>query len=338
MFAESLRDGEMTNRKPQRAPHRGRWFALAALAIAFASAAADEYPSHPIRLLVGFSAGGGLDISCRHWAQRLSARIGQPVIVENRPGASGELAVKQAMMSKPDGYTLVCLSGSNTISSSKPNPPFDIRNDVTPVIQMTRFTFALYVNPLLPVKTVAELIAYAKARPGALNYGSVGTGSTTHLAFEVLKLNTGMDIVHVPFKGTAQTAAAVMAGDIQVGLDAIAAVKSQFDAGRLRPLAVVSAKRTPPMPSLVGMEEAGVAGVDINSFSGVAAPTKTPHPVVDLLNRHLNAILEEPETRAMFVAQGYEPAGGSPEDFHRVLAAEVTTWSRVIRGADIKFE
>jgi tripartite-type tricarboxylate transporter receptor subunit TctC len=319
---------------------RKRWIACVVVAIALvsATAAADEYPTHPIRLLVGFSAGGGLDISCRHWAQRLSTRIGQQVIVENRPGASGELAVKQAMASKPDGYTLVCLSGSNTISSSKPNPPFDIVNDVAPVIQMTRFTFALYVNPQVPVKSVAELITYAKARPGQLNYASVGTGSTPHLAFELIKLHTGMDIVHVPFKGTAQTASAVMAGDIQVGLDAIAAVKGHFDSGRLRPLAVISAKRTPSLPSLVGMEEAGVAGIDISAFSGVAAPAKTPRPVIDLLNRHLNSILQEPETRTTFLAQGYEPAGGTAEDFHRVLAEEVATWSRIVRVADIRFE
>jgi tripartite-type tricarboxylate transporter receptor subunit TctC len=322
------------------ARRRSRWVACAAAALSIISGAvaADEYPTHPIKLLVGFSAGGGLDISCRHWAQRLSTRIGQQVIVENRPGASGELSVKQAMASKPDGYTLVCLSGSNTISSAKPSPPFDIVNDIAPVIQMTRFTFVLYVNPSLPVTTVAELIAYAKARPGQLNYGSVGMGSTPHLAFEVLKLQTGMDIVHVPFKGTAQTASAVMAGDIQVGLDAIAAVKVYFDSGRLRPLAVISAKRTPALANIVGMEEAGVAGIDIGAFSGVTAPAKTPRPIIDLLNRHLNAILEEPETRAMFLAQGYEPAGGTPEDFQRTLAKEVATWSRIIRAADIRFD
>jgi tripartite-type tricarboxylate transporter receptor subunit TctC len=323
-----------------RASRLSRWAAACAMAMTIASggAAADEFPTHPIRLLVGFSAGGGLDISCRHWAQRLSARIGQPVIVENRPGASGELAVKQAMASKPDGYTLVCLSGSNTISSAKPNAPFDIRTDVAPVIQMTHFTFVLYVNPALPVKSFAELVAYAKARPGQLNYGSVGTGSTPHLAFEFLKLHTGMDVVHVPFKGTAQTATAVIAGDIQIGLDAIAAVKPHFDTGRLRPLAVVSARRTPSLPNVAGMAEAGVAGVDIGSFSGVAAPAKTPRPIVDLLNRHFNAILEEQETRSMFVVQGYEPAGGSPDDFQRVLAAEVVMWSGVIRAADVRFE
>jgi tripartite-type tricarboxylate transporter receptor subunit TctC len=194
------------------------------------------------------------------------------------------------------------------------------------------------VNPSLPVKSVRELIAYAKAHPGQLNYGSVGVGSTTHLAFEELKLHTGMDIVHVPFKGTAQTAAATIAGDIQVGLDAIAAMKQHFEAGTLRPLAVVSAKRTPMLPSVVGMEEAGVAGVDIGSFSGVAAPAKTPQGIVDLLNRQFNAILREPETRAAFFAEGYEPAGGSPDDFRRTLARDVATWRRVIAAAHVKFE
>ena len=194
------------------------------------------------------------------------------------------------------------------------------------------------MNPSLPVKSVAELVAYAKANPGKLNYGSVGTGSTPHLAFEFLKQRTDMDVVHVPFKGTAQAAQAVIAGDVQVGLDAIAAVKGHFDAGTLRPLAVISAKRSPSLPNVPGMQEAGIAGVDIASFSGVAAPALTPRPVVELLNRNFNAILQEPETRALFFAQGYEPAGGSPEDFQRVLANDVATWSDVIRAANITFE
>jgi tripartite-type tricarboxylate transporter receptor subunit TctC len=317
----------------------GRIAGIALLAaLGCCGAAAADYPASPIKLLVGFSAGGGLDISCRHWAQRLSVRLGQPVIVENRPGASGELSIKQAMASKPDGYTLVCLSGSNTISSSKPDRPFDIRTDVAPVIQMTRFTFVLYVNPALPVKSVAELVAYAKANPGKLNYGSVGTGSTPHLAFEYFKHSTGIDVVHVPFKGTAQAAQAIIAGDVQVGLDAIAAIRGHFDAGTLRPLAVISAKRSPSLPSVPGMQEAGIAGVDIGSFSGVAAPAQTPRAIIELLNHHFNAILQEPETKALFFAQGYEPAGGSPEDFQRVLAKDVATWSEVIRAANVKFE
>jgi tripartite-type tricarboxylate transporter receptor subunit TctC len=312
--------------------------AVLALFLFATAAAGDDYPTQPIKLIVGFSPGGGLDISCRHWAQRVGARLGQPVVVENRPGASGEIAVKQAINARPDGYTLACLSGSNTISSAKPDAPFDIRSDVAPVIQMTHFTFVLYVNPKLPVKTLKELIAYSKANPGKLNYGSVGTGSTPHLAFEYLKMRTGLDAVHVPYKGTAQTAAAAIAGDIEVGLDAIAALKPHFDAGTLRPIAVVSAKRTPMLPDVPGMEESGAPGVDIGSFSGVAAPAKTPRTVVERLNREFNAVLAEPDTRTMFFAQGYEAAGGTPQDFARALAGDVAQWSGVIKAAKITFE
>ena len=326
------------SRRARNARIIGAIVAMTVAACTCDATAADDYPAHPIHLLVGFSPGGGLDISCRHWAERLSAKLAQPIVVENRPGASGELSVKQAIAAKPDGYTLVCLSGSNTISASKPNPPFDIRTDVEPVIQMTHFTFVLYVNASLPVKSFADLVAYAKAHPGQLNYASVGLGSTPHLMFEVLKLATGIDVVHVPFKGTSQSAAAVMAGDVQIGLDALAAVKGSFDAGRLRPLAVVSARRSPSLPNLPGMEELGVAGVDMGAFTGVAAPAKTPRPIVDLLNRHLNAVLQEPETRALFARQGYEVAGGTPEDFRRTLERDVATWSRVIRTANIRFE
>jgi len=329
---------KLTTPRAPRGLRRWHLLLLVVAACTFDATAADEYPARPIHLLVGFSPGGGLDISCRHWAQRLSARVGQPVIVENRPGASGELSVKQAMASKPDGYTLVCLSGSNTISASKPNPPFDIRTDLDPVIQMTRFTFVLYVNPSLPVKSLAELVAYAKAHPGRLNYGSVGLGSTPHLMMEVIRQHTGIDVVHVPFKGTAQAAAAVMAGDVQIGLDAASAVKGHFDAGQLRPLVVVSARRTPLLPNVPGLEEAGLPGLDMGAFSGVAAPAKTPRSIVDLLNRQLNEVLQEPETRALFASQGYEVAGGTPEDFRRTLARDVATWSRVIRDANVRFE
>ena len=311
---------------------------ILAIALIAPVAAAQDYPSQPIKLLVGFAPGGGLDISCRLWAQKLSARVGQPVVVENRPGASGELAVKQAITAKPDGYTLVCLSGSNPISSAKPNAPFDIRTEIAPVIQMNKFTFVLYMAPSLPIRTVPELIAYAKANPGKLNYASVGTGSTPHLAFEFLKMQTGMDIVHVPFKGTAQTSAAIIAGDVQVGLDAVAALRPHFDAGTLRPIGVVSAKRTSLLPAIPGMQESGVANVDIESFSGVGAPAGTPRAVVDMLNRHFNAILLEADVRAAFAAQGYEVGGGTADDFRRVLAADVDNWSRVIRAANVKFD
>ena len=315
-----------------------RGFALVLAAALATAALGAEYPSQPVKLIVGFSPGGGLDISCRHWAQRVGARLGQPVVVENRPGASGEIAVKQVMNARPDGYTLVCLSGSNTISSAKGAPPFDIRTDVTPIVQMTHFTFVLYVNPKVPAKTFAQLVAYSKAHPGKLNYGSVGTGSTPHLAFEYLKMQTGLDAVHVPYKGTAQTAAAAIAGDVDIGLDAIAALKPHFDAGTLRPIAVGSAKRTPMLPDVPGMQESGVSGVDFGSFSGVAAPAKTPSAIVELLNREFNAVLAEPETRPIFFSQGYEVAGGTPQEFARMLAEDVGRWSAVVKAAKITFD
>lgn len=193
---------------------------------------------------------------------------------ENRPGAASELAVRLLIASPADGYTMLCASASAGILSSKPNPPFDIRTDVAPVIQMTQFTFVLYVNRESPVKSVAELIAYAKARPGRLNYGSVGTGSTTNLAFELFKLTTGIDVVHVPFKGTAQTASAVIGGEIQIGLDGIAALKPHFESGRRRPVAVISAKRSQALPGVVGMQEAGIAGIDVITWTGVVAPAE----------------------------------------------------------------
>ena len=312
---------------------------VAAVAAAFVTAAfGQDFPTQPIKLLVGFSPGGGLDISCRHWAQRLSSRIGQQVVVENRPGAAGEIAVKQAIQAKPDGYTLVCLSGSNTISSSKPGAPFDIRTDVAPVIQMNKFTFVLYVNPKLPVKTLQELVAYSKANPGKLNYGSVGTGSTPHLSFEYLREKTGLSAVHVPYKGTAQTAAAAIAGDIDIGLDAIAAVKPHFDAGTLRPIAVVSAKRTPMLPNVPGMQESGVAGLDIESFSGIAAPAKTPPAVIERLTKQVKTIVDSDAYKKKVEEQGAFAAYMDPPALARFVDQETAAWAKVIKDGNIKAE
>ena len=312
--------------------------AAAALLLNAGAASAADYPSKPIRFLVGFSPGGGLDISCRYWAQKLIALTTQQVIVENRPGAASELAVRLLMASTADGYTMLCASASAGILSSKPNPPFDIRTDVAPVIQMTQFTFVLYVNRESPVKSVAELIAYAKARPGQLNYGSVGMGSTTHLAFELFKLTTGIDVVHIPFKGTAQTAAAMIGGEIQIGLDGIASLKPHFESGRLRPVAVISAKRSSALPDVVGMQEAGIAGINVITWTGVVAPAKTPKKLIDTLNAHFNTILKDTDVKTFFLSQGYETAGGTPGEFGRLLAEEVATWNNVIRVAKIQFD
>ncbi|MCC6535775.1 MAG: tripartite tricarboxylate transporter substrate binding protein [Burkholderiales bacterium] len=309
---------------------------LAGLLPVFAYGA--DYPARPIRLVVGFAPGGGLDMSCRYWGQKLTARTGQQVIVDNRPGAASELAVKLVIAAPADGHTLLCTSPSATILSSKPKPAFDIRSAVAPVIQMTQYSFAIYVNPALPVKSMKDLVAYARSRPGQLNYGSVGAGSTTNLAFELIKMATGIDIVHVPYKGTAQTTAAAIGGEIQVGLDAAAAVRPHFEAGRLRPIGVSTLRRSPAQPNLPAMEEAGIAGVNVVGWSGLTAPARTPGERVQALSAHFNAILKEDDVKAQFANLGYETAGGTPQDFGRLLADEVATWSKVIKAANIQFD
>ena len=301
-------------------------------------ALAADYPVKPIRFVAGFAAGGGLDISCRYWGQKLSAVLGQSVVVENRPGASSELAVKHVMSSPADGYTILCTSASAGISSAKLSPPFDLRTDLAPVIQMTQFTYAFYVSPKLPVKSIADLIAFAKARPGKTNYASVGIGSTPHLAFELFKLATGINITHIPFKGTSQASAAIMAGDVEFGLDGASSLKPHFESGRLQPLAVISARRAPALPDVMSMEDAGISGVDVISWTGLTAPAKTPRDIINLLNAQYNTILREPEVKAAFYKLGYETAGGSPEDMARLIAKEVEDWSRVIKIAKIQFD
>ncbi len=310
---------------------------LALMLSASSIAGAADYPVKPMRYVVGFAAGGGADISCRYWGQKLTAITGQPVTVDNRPGAASELAVKHVMAAPADGYTLLCTTASAGILSGKLRPPFDLRTDLAPVIQMTRFTFAFYASPNLPVKSIQELIAYAKSQPGKLNYSSVGLGSTPHLAMELFKSATGIDVVHVPFKGTAQAVTAVLTGEIQVGLDAAAALRGQFASGKLRPLAVISARRSPALPDVMGMEEAGVKGVDVIAWTGLTAPVKTPRDIIGTLNRHYNAILLEPEVKKNFFDQGYETGGGTPEDLGRLIAKEVSEWSKVIRDGNIDF-
>ena len=315
-----------------------RWIASVLLLLGNSGVAvAADYPVKPVRFVLGFAAGGAADLLCRYWGQKLMAVAGQPVIVENRPGAASELAVKNVMASPPDGYTALCTTASAGILSGKLNPPFDLRTDLAPVIQMTRSTFVFYSSPNLPVKSMQELISYAKARPGKLNYGSVGIGSTTHLAFEVFKQATGVDAVHVPFKGTAQTSVAVMSGEIQIGLDAATVLKSYFDSGKLRPLAVISAQRSRTLPEVIGMQEAGVSGVDIVAWNGLTVPARTPRDIIDILNRHYNAILKEPEVRTFFFNQGFETEGGTPEVLARRIELEVGAWSRVIRELKIDF-
>ena len=304
-------------------------------ALIAADAAAQQFPSKPITMLIGFGAGGNIDNSGRYLAQKFSARLGQPMIVENRPGASGQLAVQQLMASPPDGHTIMFMSAGTTITSARRNAPFDVRKDVTPISATAAGPLAIYVNVSQPIRSVADVIKLAKANPGKLNYTSPGVGSLQNMLFELLKQQTGIDMVHIPFKSASESTAAILSGRVEVGMDSMLLLKPQVDSGRLRFVAVTSAAASSGVP---GMAESGVADYDFLSWTGFGAPPRTPRGPVDTLNAAMSETYREAEVKAYFARIGQDMMGGSPEQFAQLLNREVETWSKLIRSANIEFE
>ena len=311
--------------------------AMAAIlaALVAGGAWAQSFPSKPVTMLIGFAAGGNIDNSGRYLAQKLASRLGQPVIVENRAGASGQLAVQQLMVSPPDGHTIMFMSAGTTITSARRNAPFDVRRDITPISATAAGPLALYVNPGQPIHTVADLLRLARANPGKLNYTSPGVGSLQNLLFELLKQRTGIDMVHIPFKSAGESTAAVVAGRVEVGMDSMLLLKPQVEGGRLRFIAVTSAKASSGIP---GRAESGVPDFDFLSWTGFGAPPRTAKSPVDTLNAAMSEAYREPDVKAYFSRIGQDMMGGSPEQFAQLLSREVDTWSKLIRSANIEFE
>ena len=308
----------------------------AAMAFQPAHVLAQAYPAKPVKMVIGFAAGGSIDSSGRFLAQRLTTHFGQSFVVENKPGASAQLAMQGLIASPPDGYTIMLMSAGTTISSAKPvNAPFDVRRDIAPVIQVTLQPLALYVTASLPVKTMPELIAYAKANPGKLNYTSVGVGSIQNLLFEVFKQSAGVNMIHIPFKGSGESAMAVMAGRVEVGMDSLGPVLPHAESGKVRILALTSAKGGQGIP---GMDTSGVAGFDYPTWTGIGAPLRTPRPVIDTLNAAFNTLFKNPEVRAYYEKVGQTNPGGTPEQFARLLNHEVETWIKVVKSANIQLD
>src|SRR5436190_1683824 len=250
--------------------------------------AAQLYPSKPIRLIVPFAAGGGTDLTARAIAQRLTEAWGQPVIVDNRPGANGTIGVDIAAKSAPDGYTLTMISSSHSVNVSLyKNLPYDLVKDLTPITQATTQPYALVVNPSLPVKSVAELIALAKSKPGVLNYGSSGIGGLSHLSGALFAALAHIKLTHIPYKGGAPAMTEVISGQIDMLFSTLLQSHAQIEAGKLRPLAITTAKRSPAAPQLPTMIEAGVPGFEVAGWYGVLAPAGTPAPIVDKLNKDI---------------------------------------------------
>jgi len=301
---------------------------------------AQTYPTKPIRVIVPFPAGESIDATARLIAQPWMAALGQQMVIDNRGGAGGTIGTELAAKALPDGYTISY--GNLGPLSIGPNLyqklGYDLFKDLAPVSQATSLPFVLFGSTTLPVNTAQELVAYAKARPGQLNFGSTGVGSGLHLMGELLKLTAGVDMVHVPFKGVAQAVPEIMAGRLQLAFNTIPAFLPHVKAGKLRALGVTSAKRAASLPDVPSIVEAGVPGYETIQWSGVLAPARTPRVVVGKINADIDRLLRLEEVVQRLGNLGVDPAGGSPDQFAAYLRVETVKWSRLIKDTGLRVE
>jgi tripartite-type tricarboxylate transporter receptor subunit TctC len=307
---------------------------------AAAEGPAATYPDKPIRIIVAYTPAGATDILARAVGQKMTEAWGQPVIVENRPGANGNIGTEVAAKATPDGYTLLMV----TAGTHGVNPglyrklSWDAVRDFAPVSLVAMVPNIMVVNPSLPVKSVNEFIAYAKANPGKLSYGSPGLGSTAHMSVELFKTMTGTDMLHVPYKGSAGVMQDVIAGQIAVTIDNMPVYLPQVKAGKLRALAVSPAKRSPAVPDLPTIAEAGVPGYDATAWFGLVAPAGVPRPIVAKLAGETQRILRLPDVAERLSGLGAEPVGNTPEQFAAFIKAEIAKWKKVIQDAKVELQ
>jgi tripartite-type tricarboxylate transporter receptor subunit TctC len=308
-----------------------------ALAVHAAPGAAQTYPNRTIRMIVGFTPGGGTDIMARLIASKLPEALGQPVVVENRPGAATNIANEMVARSAPDGYTL--LVGTSVVAINMAlykKLPYDTLRDFAPVSLFAEAPNVVVVSNKVAARTLQELVAAARAKPGVLNYSSAGSGTSQHMSGELLKLRTGTDIVHVPFKGTAPSLTAVMGGDVDISFANIPAIIQHVKAGRLRPLALSGDRRSELMPEVPTVAEAGIPGGTVGVWYGVLAPAATPREIVDTLSTAIVKIAHSPDMKQRLAEQGAEAVGSTPEAFGKLLREEVARWTEVVNAAGIK--
>jgi tripartite-type tricarboxylate transporter receptor subunit TctC len=317
-----------------------RFLGLVALTLCSSLAIAQLAADRPIRILVPFSPGGSVDGISRLLSERMGASLGTTIIVENRLGAGGAIAADALVKSKPDGHTLLMGSASThgTNSAVYRNLTYDAVRDFAPISMVARTPFILTVNASLPVNSTQELIKYARANPGKLNYASYGPGSSNHLVTELFKGMANVDIVHIPYKGSGPALVATLAGDAAVFIDAIQNTASHIKAGKLKLLGVGTATRSPLLPETPTIAESGVPGFEAIAYYGLFAPAATPRPTIDQLNKAVLTALAVPEVRDRLTASGNEVVGSSPEALGQAVAAEVAKWQKLVRDRGMKFD
>jgi tripartite-type tricarboxylate transporter receptor subunit TctC len=325
-----------------RVARHSRAAALLGAFVAFGLAGvtnAQEYPTRPVRVIVPFSPGGAVDGPMRVIAQELSKRLGQQVVVENKPGAGATIGTEVVARALPDGYTLLLASQTNAISASLyKSLPFDPIEDFAPISLIGREPGVLVVHPALPVKTLQEFVAYAKARPGKIDYASSGNGSGQHLFMAQLAAQTGMQLNHVPYRGSGQATTDVIAGVVPVSIPGTAGMVGHIKAGKLRALAVTGATRSPELPDVPTVMESGVPGYEAYVWMGLLAPKGTPAPIVDRLYRELTQVLAGPEAKRYMASAGIEIVGSSPAQFGAYFRGERDHWAKVIRETGARIE
>jgi tripartite-type tricarboxylate transporter receptor subunit TctC len=327
---------------PMKLPHRRRFLHLAAGAAALPAvssfARAQAYPTRPVRIIVTFLAGGSNDIVARLTGQWLSERLGQPFVIENRPGAGGNIGTEAVVRAAADGYTLLLVGAPNAISATlydKLN--FNFIRDIAPVAGVVDVPAVVVVNPSFPVKTLPEFIAYAKANPGKINMASAGNGSTTHLSGELFKMMTGVNMLHVPYRGAPPALTDLIAGQVQVYFSNLPGSIEYIRAGKLRALAVTTATRSEALPDVPAVGDF-VPGYESSAWLGLGVPRNTPVEIVDKLNKEVNAGLADPKLKARLVDVGGAVLAGSPGDFGKLIADETEKWGKVVKFAGLKPE
>jgi tripartite-type tricarboxylate transporter receptor subunit TctC len=299
---------------------------------------AQSYPARPLRIIVGFPPGGSVDITARLIGQWLSEKMGQPVVIENRPGAASNIGTEAALKAAADGYTLLLSSTANFINATLYEKlPFDFMRDAAPVACLAQIPNVMEVNPSVPAKTVPEFIAYAKANAGKVNYGSSGSGTAIHVSGELFKLMTGVEMVHVPYRGSAPLLTGLLGGQVQVAFDNLPSSIEQIRAGKLRALAVTTAKRVDALPDVPTVSEF-VPGFEASAYFGIAAPRNTPAHVIAKLSKEINDALVDTKIKARFAELGATVVPGSASDFGMLIASETEKWNKVIKFANIKPE